>query len=477
MSETLYEQVATFIENQVRDGVYRPGERLPSLRRLSRQLRVSIATAQEAYALLEDRDLLEARPQSGHYVRSEPARPPQPPAISAPLPQPTEVRVSDLAMEVIQANDRPGIVNFGAVVPMVEFPAIAQLHRTMASIARRGGAKLSSYAAPPGLPELRLQIARRAVDAGCRLSPDDIVITTGCQEALTLSLRAVAERGDVVAIESPTFYATLQTIESLGMQALEIPTHPETGISLEALELALESWPVRAVLLTPSFSNPLGYRMPDPARQQLMEMLRRHDLPLIEDDIYGDITFEPPRPRAVKSWDRDGRVLLCSSFSKTLEPGLRVGWVAPGRYLEKLKHLKLVASMATASLPQMAVAEFLEHGSFDRHLRLANAAYRRRRDRVLTLIGRHFPAGTRATCPTGGFVLWVELPRQVDALLLYRQALEHGISIAPGPLFSAKRRYRNFIRLSYANAEGERAESALRTLGELACALAGEAGG
>lgn len=473
MSDTLYEQVAGEIEAQVRAGVYRPGERLPSLRRLSRQLRVSISTVQEAYLLLEDRSVIETRPQSGHYVRPEPAVPPPQPAISKPPTRPTEVRVSELAMQVMQTNNRTDVVNFGTVVPDTTLPAISQLHRLMAGIARRGGPSLSNYAVPPGLPELRLQIARCSVDAGCRLSPDDIVVTTGCQEALTLSLRAVAERGDVIAIDSPTFYATLQTIELLGMQALEIPTHPETGISLDALELALESWPVKAVLLTPTFSNPLGYSMPDAARERLMGLLKRHDLPLIEDDIYGDITFEIPRPRAVKAWDDDGRVLLCSSFSKSLEPGLRLGWVAPGRYLEKLMHLKLTASMATATLPQMAVAEFLQHGGYDRHVRNANAAYRRRRDRMLTLISRHFPPGTRATCPGGGFVLWVELPERVDALTLYQQALERKISIAPGPLFSAKRKYRHFIRLSYASAEGEAAESAIRTLGELASTLAG----
>jgi DNA-binding transcriptional MocR family regulator len=468
MQEKLYEQVADRIVQQVDQGIYRPGDRLPSVRRLSTQMRVSVSTILQAYGLLQDRRLIEPKPQSGYFL-CQPLQAPPAPEMSNPTLSPTQVSVSELAMKVVQANDKPGIVQFGTALPSTDFPAIRQLHRQLSSAARILSEGAASYAVPPGHPGLRLQIARRAVDAGYTLTPDDIVITNGCQEALVLCLRAVADPGATIAIESPSFYGTLQAIECLGMQALEIPTHPETGISLAALELALEQWPIKACVLTPSYSNPLGYCMADDNKGALVALLAKHHVPLIEDDIYGDLGYgQGGRPRAVKSWDGEGRVLLCSSISKTLDPSLRIGWAVPGRYFKQVQHLKLVTSMASATLPQIAVAEYLSGGSYDRHLRSARVVYRRRRDQLIELVDKHFPKETRLTRPEGGFLAWIELPKDVDSMGLYRNALQHGISIAPGPLFSPKRKFRNFIRINYGRPWSKTTEQAMATLGELA---------
>ena len=305
-------------------------------------------------------------------------------------------------------------------------------------------------------------------DAGCQLAPDDIVVTGGCQEALSLALRAVANPGDIIAIESPTFYGLLQVIDSLGMRALEIPTDPNHGMSLDALALAIEQWPVRACVVVPNFSNPLGYCMPPARKQALVSVLARHDIALIEDDVYGELGFSAPRPEAAKAWDEDGRVLYCSSFSKTLAPGLRVGWIAPGRYRERIEYLKYVLNLASPTLPQLAVAEFLERGGYDRHLRQVRGDYARQIARMIQTVGKTFPEGTRVTQPAGGFVLWVELPSGSDAMRLYRQALAERISIAPGPMFSATQKYGNFIRLNCAQPWDERMERAMVTLGRLA---------
>ncbi len=466
-AENLYRRVARRLIEQIDKGIYRAGERVPSVRRLSEQWKVSIATVLEAYRLLENDGLLEARPQSGYYVRERAYPVPAEPDVSSPPGAPTTVNVIDVALRVLKTARRSDIVQLCLTTPHPEYLPVARLNRIAAAIARRDTGALHRYDFPPGLPALRQQIARRMLETGCEVAPDDIVITSGCQEAVTLCLRAVARPGDVIAVESPTYYGTLQTIESLGMKALEVPTHPRDGISLEALELALERHRVRACVLVPSFSNPLGACMPDDNRRRLVRLLAEQEIPLIEDDINGDLSFTAPRPKAVKAFDRKGLVLYCSSFSKTLSPGSRIGWTVPGRWRMQTEHLKYVSTMATPTLQQMVVEEFLAHGGYDRYLRGMRPVYAQNAERTIQAIARFFPSGTRVTKPTGGFVLWVELPPKVDAFEMNRRALERGIAIAPGPLFSAKQKYRHFIRLTFTVPWSERVEQALFTLGRL----------
>jgi DNA-binding transcriptional MocR family regulator len=286
-------------------------------------------------------------------------------------------------------------------------------------------------------------------------------------EALNLCLRAVAKPGDIIAIESPTFYGTLQSVESLGMKALEIPTEPKDGIILEALSAAIRRNPIKACLLVPNFNNPLGSCMPDENKKQLVDLLGRRKIPLIEDDIYGDLCFGPTRPKVAKAYDKKGLVLLCSSFSKTLAPGYRVGWTAPGRFKAQVESLKFMSSMATVTLPQVAIADFLRSGGYDRYLRRLTRILGVQVQRMSNAIGRYFPKGTKVTRPQGGYVLWIELPRAVDSFALHRKALHEKISIAPGLIFSAKQKYRNFIRLSYAQAWSDKVERAMMTLGQM----------
>ncbi|MEJ2467005.1 MAG: PLP-dependent aminotransferase family protein [Candidatus Thiodiazotropha sp.] len=461
-----YEQVAEHIRDQVRRGVLRPGERIPSVRKLSRRLGVSVSTVVQGYGLLQDERLIEPRPQSGYYVKALTRRPP-PPAMSHPETYPVPVTVSEIALQVVQAYRSPGVIQMGTALPRTDFPAVSQLHRILASLARRPDPRLRDYDMPPGNSGLRLQIARRCVDAGVSASPDDVVVTNGCQEALVLCLRAVAEPGDTIAIESPAFFGILQAVESLGLKALEIPTDPRLGISLDALRLAMEQWPLKAVLLTPNFSNPLGYCMSDARKGELVALLESAGVPLIEDDIYADLNYIGNRPKAAKAWDRTGNVLLCSSLSKTLDPGLRIGWALPGRFLDKVIHLKLVSSMASATLPAYATAEYLESGGHDRHLRTIRKAYRERRDRFLELVQRLLPEGCRVTSPDGGFIAWVELPHGTDTMKLYHQAMQRGVSIAPGPLFSPTGKYRQFIRLNFGQVGFEAMAKGLSILSEL----------
>lgn len=468
----LYQQLAERLLHQVDQGVYPPGARVPSVREASTRFKVSISTVVEAYRLLEKRGVIESRPQSGFYVRARQWETSEEPETSKPMARPCAVSVGELAMSVLRASSRPDIVQLGVAAPHPDFLPVRAINRIIAGIARRDDGSALRYDFPPGNRELRVQIARRMAAAGCDVSPDGIVTTSGCQESLRLCLRVVARQGDTVAIESPAFYGTLQVIEALGMRALEIPTHPREGISLDALKLALEQWKVSAVMLVPSYSNPMGSCMPEENRRKLLRLLNQHDIPLIEDDVYGELGFGTGRLNAVKAYDRKDNVLYCSSFSKTLAPGLRVGWVVPGRYFEQVAHRKYVSSLATSTLPQLAIAEYLAAGGYDRHLRKVRSIYAHQAQRMVEAIARNFPAGTRVTRPSGGFVLWIELPETIDSLELHRLALEKGISIAPGLLFSASGKYRNFIRVTCALPWDERLERALVTLGGLALSLA-----
>jgi DNA-binding transcriptional MocR family regulator len=466
-TETLYAQVALRISELIEHGTLRPGSRIPSVRKCSEQQDVSIATVMQAYRLLEDRGVIEARPQSGYYVRWQRWSPPPEPAMSRPAPGATSVRASELVMEFIHSAADPSLVRLGATLPHPELFPFRELNRTMAAMGRRDPVLANAYDLPPGNPALRVQVARRLMEAGCTLSPDDLITTVGVTEGVNLCLRAVAQPGDVIAIESPTFFGILQIIESLGMKVCEIPTYPRHGICLDELAKRLDCCRIKACLFTLNFSNPLGSCMPDERKEQLVRLLAEREIPLIEDDIYGNLAFGPTRPKVAKAYDKQGWVMLCDSFTKTLSPGCRVGYVAPGRFKSRVQFLKWVNTSASPSLPQMAIAEFLQTGGYDHHLRKIRRFYAEQMQHMTAAVQTHFPEGTKVTRPNGGMCLWVELPAQVDSLELYRQALAEKISIAPGPLFSAKQKYRNFIRLNCGNPWSERLEGAVKKLGQL----------
>jgi DNA-binding transcriptional MocR family regulator len=474
--DVLYRQVADRISELIEHGTLRPGERVPSVRKCSLHQNVSIATVTQAYRLLEDRGVIEARPQSGYYVRLRKWTAPPEPSKTNPAPKAVKVKAGQLIMQVIKAGRDPRLIKLGAALPPAELFPLKELNRTISSIARRYPVEAHSFDAPPGNHALRVQIARRSMEAGCALAPDDIVTTIGATEALNLCLRAVANPGDVIAIESPTFFGILQIIQSLGMKVCEIPTYPRDGVCLDELEERLKCCKVKACVFTTNFSNPLGSCMPEDKKQKLVELLARRQIPLIEDDIYGTMHFSGSRPKAAKAYDQEGLVLLCDSFSKTLSPGLRVGWVAPGRFREKVEFLKFVNTCATPALPQMAVAEFLQNGGFDHHLRKMRRFYAAHAQLMGEAVGRYFPAGTKATRPNGGMCLWVELPKQIDSMAVYHEAMAKKISIAPGAIFSAKQKFTNFIRLNCGNPWTDQVEQAMKTLGQILAAHAAQPG-
>lgn len=463
----LYDQLAEQIHDLIRSGTLRAGEKVPSVRRLSRQQGVSISTVLQAYQRLEDSGVIEARPQSGYYVRRHrPAvREPEP---SRPPRRALAVEVNALTDLVLSYAGDPHVVAFGSACAAPELFQLERVRRVLASVARRERLALGRYGLPPGTERLRRAIARRALDWGCRLDHRNLITTTGCMEAINLCLRAVTKPGDLVALESPTYYGFLQILQALGLRALEIPTHPRSGISLEALELALAEHPVKAALLMPCVSNPIGASMSDAAKKRLVELLAAKNVPLIEDHIYAELQFEAPAPRPAKAFDRAGNVMLCSSFSKTLSPGFKAGWIEPGKWRDRIRILKFVTSGGQNELVELTLAELLESGGYERALRSLRRRFESHVDAARAIIAEAFPRGTRVTRPAGAYIVWVEMPKGCDSVVLFEKLLERGITIAPGPMFSASPRYRNCMRLSFGQAWSERQERALREVGRLA---------
>lgn len=466
----LYETLAQELRTSIQSGTLRPGEKLPSLRHMSRSRQLSLATVSEAYALLEAEGHLETRPQSGFYVR-RPVRALLPHTASK-LPAPAEVRSDRFVETIVGALRRPGLVMLGSTSLQPELLPNAALARLLQSASRQD---FNVYEETAGNASLRRQIARRSLDTPSPLDADELVITAGCVEAITLSLRCVARPGDVIAVESPVFYGILQTIEGQGMQALEIPADPIQGLDLGLLSQALERYDIKALVTVPTFHNPLGYCMPPANKRRLVELLTGRGVAIIEDDIYGEFWYDEPPP-TLRSFDNSGLVMLCSSFSKTLAPGLRIGWAAPGRFYEEFLHQKRMHSITTATLPQLAIEAYLRRGAYERHLRGLRRSLRANMQQLVAGVERSFPAGTRLSRPAGGVALWLELPESVAAMALFEQALAAGIAIAPGPLFALERvpgrDFGHCIRLSCGLNWSAEADAALRRLGELAARAA-----
>jgi DNA-binding transcriptional MocR family regulator len=468
----LYEDVAHTIEAMIEKGTFGPGERIPSIRIMSRQMRVSVNTVSNAYAHLEDRRLVEARPQSGYYVRpAGPAalteRPAQPEDLAA-----KQVNVPEAALNAIRSLADPTLLSLASGAPNMALLPVRKLSSLLGAAVRGHPLESASYGSARGAKRLRTQIAKRLLSAGCVVAPDEVTVTSGCVEAVTLALHAVCRPGDTVAIPSPLYYVFLNAIQWLGLKVLEIPSSPDEGLSIEVLRYAIKQSAVRAVIVISNFSNPSGSLMPDDNKRKLVEALARHQIPLIEDDVYGDLGFGPSRPTSAKAYDRAGLVLHCASFSKTLAPGYRVGWIVAGRFQAKVEALKSMFNIATASPTQMAIAEFLSSGGYDRHVRRLRRTYATQMAQMRRAIGRHFPPSTRVSRPEGGSVLWVEMPKQVDAMRLYAEALKRGIGVAPGPIFTTGDDFKSCVRLSAAT-WSPRVDDAVETIGRLACELAG----
>ena len=464
-----YEALADDLARSIQSGAFRPGERLPSVRQTTTARRISPSTVFQAYYLLEARGLIESRARSGYYVAARPPRlPPEPESASRPDGDSRPVDVSELVFDVLQSAMQRDLVPFGSAFPSPLLFPLPKLGRAIAAAAQDLDPWSTVDDLTPGQAELRHQIGLRYLIDGIDVSAEEIIVTNGALEALNLGIAAVTKPGDAVLVESPCFYAVLQSLERNGLRAVEVPTHPRDGVDLDALEQAIVRHAPRACWLMPTFHNPLGATMPEDAKRDLVSLLARHGIPLIEDDVYAELHYGARRPLPAKAFDRDGGVIHCSSFSKCLAPGYRIGWVAAGRFRDTIARNKLTTTLNTNVPAQRAIGRYLQGGGYDRHLRRLRATLAGQQAQYIAAVASFFPEGTKVTRASGGYFAWIELPEGRDALSLHRHALNSGISIAPGPIFSASRGFGRCLRLNYGHPFDARVEGALRMLGALA---------
>ena len=463
----LYQEVADRIEQLIEKQALKVGDKLLSVRALSKEQGISLSTAFQAYYHLESKGLVEARPQSGYYVRFSPSHTLDVPQCCDPAEKAVPVTIDEMISSVYHDLRSDKLINFALGAPSPALLPAAKLNKAVAQALREAPDSCLNYEHVQGNLDLRKQIARLSFNWGGTLGADDVVVTAGCMEALALTLKAITRPGDAVAIESPTYFGIFQVMESLGLKVVEIPTDPQTGIDLDQLERAIRRFSIKACLFVCNFNNPMGSCLPEEKKRQLVELITRKNIPLIEDDIYGELYFGKVRPRTCKVYDTEGLVIQCGSFSKSLAPGYRIGWVIPGRYKERIIQLKRMNNVSTNTLAQSAIALFLANGRYELHLRHLRRALHTQSLRYAEAISRYFPEETRLTRPQGGFALWVELDRGADTYALHKKALRQGIGVAPGQIFSSQGKFRNCFRLSFGQPWSGKIEQGIRTLGEL----------
>ncbi|WP_428561000.1 MAG: PLP-dependent aminotransferase family protein [Solidesulfovibrio sp. DCME] len=462
-----YVSVEKHILGLIESGSLKPGERIPSLRSLGARLGVSVSTINQAYLALERRGVVEARPKSGFFVRQGPGkRSPAPRPSTLPAKPPTTVNRGALIREVLDGMGRRDIVPLGVATTDLSLLPTRQMARLLAKTA--GSDHVTGYEGVLGNLALRRQIAWRLAEAGIEARPEEIMVTSGAMEALYIAIRSVTRPGDNVAIAAPSYYCFLQLLENFGLRAVELPSHPDGGVRPQALAAALDRYSIAAIILTPNFNNPDGSRIPDAAKAEMAALAAGRGVPIIEDDVYGDLYFEGGRPRCLASFDTGGQVLHCSSFSKTLAPGFRVGYLLPGRYAAKAFEIKATTNVCCATPTQAAVAEYLAQGTFERHLRKTRAVLERQARMMEQRLLECFPEETRVTHPGGGTVLWIQMPPGVDSIRLFYEAKAKGIGVAPGNIFSSCDQFAGFLRVSYGNAWSPAVEGAVAELGRLA---------
>ena len=463
-----YEEVVSKIEEQIGTGNFAPGDKVPSVRKLSEELQVSMSTIFQAYAILEAQGIIIAKPKSGYYVACN-LQTSKPETITSKgyIPLPAKVEINEMATNMMMNSRIHGAVNFSILSPVNEFLPITKLNKAVHSALKETGSVNFQYPLVEGHSRLLKQVALRSIHWPIVVPADDYLITNGCMEAINLCLDAVCKPGDTVAVESPTYHGLLQSLEARNLKILEIPTHPETGISIPLLEEALEANKVNACVLMPRASNPTGSSMPEEAKKQLAELVARRQLPLIEDDALGELQFTHTGSLPVKAYDQAGYVLYCSSFSKTLAPGFRIGWLSAGRYHKAIKKLKFGANISTNAVLQDAIGRYLESGQYNSHLRKMIISLQCQVNKYIHAIQEYFPKEIKMAKPAAGYSLWIELPSGVDSIALQGKALELGIGLCPGYIFSMTGLYNNFIRINCCPLWNIKTEKAIEKLGIL----------
>lgn len=465
----IYLQVAEGLEKMIADDVLKIGDKLPSVRVLSDEYGISMGTAFQAYYHLEGKGLIESRPKSGYYVRFSQKRFRELPKMLQPDSLSHDVSVKEMIASIYSdiASYDEKVINFALAVPHLSLLPAAKLNKSVMAALRSSKDHCINYEHTLGNKELRKQIAKLSFNWGGKIKPDEIIVTSGCLEAITMCLRAVTQPGDTVAVESPNYFGIFQAIESMGLKVVEISSCFITGLDLDCLQQVIKKYPIRACVVIPNFNNPLGGCMPDENKKRLVEILTESNIPLIEDDIYGELYFGRNRPRTCKYYDTKGIVMHCASLSKSLTPGYRIGWTIPGKFFDQVKQVKRIHNISSPALTQAAMAHFLQNGRYEYHLKNLRKALYTQSLRYMQAIIEYFPEDTKVSRPQGGFVLWVQLNKKINAFKLRTEAMKHNISVVPGKIFSVSCNYSNCLRISFGKPWDDDADYGLMTVGKL----------
>jgi DNA-binding transcriptional MocR family regulator len=468
-----YKELADEIASRIEDRTYEVGQRLPSVRNLSRSLGVSVTTVLGAYRGLEDRGLILAKPRSGYFVAS-PHEGDEKIQRDTALRAPREVPFAGLMQTLLAETGQADLLRLGLAHPEPEVLPIKTLHRTWRRVLRTPLLRTSDYLNPRGLLALRQAIATLMAGRGVSVSAAEVLVTNGCQQALRIALECVAKSGDIIAVESPCYPGFLHIAAALGIKVLEIPIRARSGIDLDLLTRAVEQHGASVIFITSTCSNPSGATVPVDKRKALAALAERNNAIIIEDDTNSDLYYGPDFASSIKTFDRGSNVLYCNSFSKTLGPGMRLGWLIPGQFMEKALAKRYIDDLSGPSVEQYVLSQFVGSSEYRRALERAKRVHARTATEMVRGIRHSFPSGTSVTMPTGGFLLWVQLPNGVDGDTLREKAMEKRISVAPGSLFSASDQYCNHVRIGWGGLWNDTLAEALATLGNVVSSLANE---
>jgi len=467
MKESAYITLANKIASMIESGIYKAEDKLPSLRSLHKENGLSIGTVLQAFNYLIDKGLITSQEKSGYYVSYRSGRKlPTPQALPVSFSERT-VHIDQLLHKLRRDGTSRGFVSFANALPDNHLLPFNSIKRAIQETSRDITGNYLKLEQRNGNLQLREEIAKRSFFWKGSVHADELVITNGCMEAIICCLKTVTQPGDTILVQDPCYYGIMQALEYLDLKVATIPSHAETGIEVADLKDACSKLNIKACILVSNFNNPDGASFSTEQKKQIAAFANQKQIPIIEDDLYGELFFKGSRPDTIKAYDENGWVMYCNSFTKTLVPGFRIGWCAPGRFVHQVARVKSMHNGSTSNLGQRVAQQLLEQGTYDRHLQKFRQELNKNLVRTTALIEQHFPEGTKISRPTGGLVIWVELPEILNAAKLQEDAFNKDVTYAPGELFSAKGDYQNYLRISYCNLWETKIEKALIKLGQL----------
>ncbi len=473
----LYQQIKTHLRNSILSGNLPADTRLPASRALAHSLGVNRITVESAYDELEAEGLIFSRLGSGTYVLPRKDLPPLPKEgneATWPLWQrlaaPHDGKPLNAGPEaMLRLGGHPEPISFASGQSDSRLFPAEDFRRVLQGVMRRDGIAALDYGEPAGHMPLRVTIAHVLASQGLQVRPENVLITAGSQQALSLVAQLLLKPGDVILVESPTYSGALDLFRALGFRIVGVPVDRQ-GMQVELLEKLLQQHHPKLIYTIPNFHNPTGTCLSGARRHELIVLADRYNVPILEDDFVGDLRYEGRTQPALKALDPGGRVIYISTFSKMLMPGLRVGFlVAEGPVFDGLVRFKHASDLATSSLVQRALEAYVTVGRYQAHLRRSSQELRRRRDAMVHAIRQYLPGGVHMDVPQGGLFLWLQLPNGLPADDLLPTACERGVNFAPGSDFFADADCgRDWLRLNFA---AQRPEEIAEGIQRLARAL------